>query len=152
MYYIFVMYTHSVCTSRGLSYLEGGATCSAPSLLRLRLMIRKVRTNDHHPHPINLTAVTAVLAIFFFFLTGVGSSEAALVPGLNVPYGMRFEGFREGVDGEGKMTGSGPGWRKMGTKKDKQFCFASLPGAGGKEFMGQVGISILGTGGTGGDT
>lgn len=66
----------------------------------------------------------------------------ALVPGLNVPYGMRFKGIREGVVGKGKAS-SGPGWRKMGTIKDKKFCFASLPGAGGKEFMGQVGISFV---------
>lgn len=52
---------------------------------------------------------------------------------------MQFKGIREVVVQKGKAS-SGPGWRKMGTKKDKQFCFASLPGGGGKEFMGQVGI------------
>lgn len=79
-----------------------------------------------------------------YWLMG-GSSVEALVPGLNVPYGMQFKGTRQGVVGEGK-TENGPGWRKMGTKTDKQYCFASLPGAGGKEFMGQVGGSCLGTG------
>lgn len=66
-----------------------------------------------------------------------GSSVEALVPGLNVPYGIEFKGIRQ-VLGPGGKPDNGPGWREMGRKKDKKFCFASLPGAGGKEFMGQV--------------
>ncbi|CAM9761331.1 unnamed protein product, partial [Ectocarpus sp. 4 AP-2014] len=70
------------------------------------------------------------------------SSVEALVPGLNVPYGIQFTGMRESQHAEGGHggggSGGGPGWRQMGTKEDKRFCFASLPGAGGREFMGQV--------------
>lgn len=64
------------------------------------------------------------------------SSAEALVPGMNVPYGLRFGGIRKG---RGEKL-AGPGWREMGGKSDKQFCFASLPGAAGKDFMGQVGV------------
>ncbi|CAN0119894.1 unnamed protein product [Ectocarpus sp. 12 AP-2014] len=70
------------------------------------------------------------------------SSVEALVPGLNVPYGIQFTGMRESQHAKGGRggggSGGGPGWRQMGTKEDKRFCFASLPGAGGREFMGQV--------------
>lgn len=62
------------------------------------------------------------------------SSPEALVPGLNVPYGLGFEGMRQGAVG----SEAGPGWREMGRKNDKQFCYASLPGEGGREFMGEV--------------
>lgn len=72
----------------------------------------------------------------------VGSSVEALVPGLNVPYGIQFTGMRESQHAKGGRggggSGGGPGWRQMGTKEDKRFCFASLPGAGGRGFMGQV--------------
>lgn len=60
------------------------------------------------------------------------------MPGLNVPYGVQFKGIRQ-VVGPGGRPDTGPGWREMGKKNDKRFCYASLPGAGGKEFMGQVG-------------
>lgn len=68
------------------------------------------------------------------------------MPGLNVPYGIPFKGTRHGAVGKA----AGPGWREMGKKDDKRFCFASLPGAGGREFMGQVGVWVSGRGGVGG--
>ena len=39
---------------------------------------------------------------------------------------------------------NGPKWRQMGKRDDKRFCFASLPGAAGKEFMGEVNGSDIG--------
>jgi len=73
--------------------------------------------------------------------SAVCSSVEALVPGLNVPYGMPFRGIRqEAVVGVGSKAKRGPGWREMGSNGDKRFCYASLPGTAGKEFMGQVGI------------
>lgn len=66
----------------------------------------------------------------------------ALVPGLNVPFGVPFHGMRQGRQIAGSGVAPGPGWREMGTKKDKKFCFASLPGAGGKAFMGQVCLCV----------
>lgn len=64
------------------------------------------------------------------------------MPGLNVPYGIPFRGIRqEAVVGVGSELKRGPGWREMGSKNDKRFCYASLPGTAGKEFMGQVGYT-----------
>lgn len=71
------------------------------------------------------------------------SSMEAMVPGLNLPYGIEFTGIRQGVVGAGGKPDSGPGWREMGRNNDKKFCFASLPGGGGKEFMGQVGMDKI---------
>ena len=72
---------------------------------------------------------------------GKTSSPDALVPGMNVPYGLEFKGLRErGRPGHGGNSGrgAGPGWREMGIRKDKSFCFASLPGSAGRPFMGEV--------------
>ncbi len=87
----------------------------------------------HHP--------AFCLATFFACLAAaVCSAVEALVPGLNVPYGIPFRGIRqEAVVGMGSKPERGPGWREMGRSNDKKFCFASLPGTAGKEFMGQVG-------------
>ncbi|CAM9586597.1 unnamed protein product [Scytosiphon promiscuus] len=71
------------------------------------------------------------------------SSVEALVPGLNVPFGLPFRGMRQGRQIAGSGQARGPGWREMGIKKDKKFCFASLPGAGGKAFMGQALAPVL---------
>lgn len=82
------------------------------------------------------------VATFFARLDAVAcSSVEALVPGLNVPYGIPFRGLRKGAVVGGRAE-RGPGWREMGRNDDKKFCYASLPGTAGKEFMGQVGHTV----------